>query len=291
MPLLTNLHVDWISVTYPGQYPHFPDQSRWKTIDAYPTTIDKTKWRVSRPLNGYTYGYTSDNGTMALSGPVGMGLHIMYSGQAIENMRMSSGVSAEAILIHHAQAGAKATRIDIAIDLLDGNDNMNDFERWCNDKKYRSCARKWRAQKESDGGHTIYFGARTSERMVRVYNKIAERANKGIIIANDAWVRVECEFKEDRAKMLLKACLDNPVSEVLLAHIVDAIDFPLSEDYQAAIKNVNTAIEVQVLRRKDTQTRHWLLSTVAQTLANECKDDPDFLDKFISEVKNIQKLC
>lgn len=288
--LKAKLHVDWLSVTYSGEFPDFPDQSHWKTIASKLMTLDDSQWRISKPVNGYALAYASECGTVALSGSDGMGMHVMYSGQALEALIAQGNISIEQLLIHHASRGAKATRIDVAVDLIDGKDTLPDFQKWCDENAVYTSARTWRTLKDSKLGHTIYFGSRTSKRMVRVYNKLAERASKGIAVDAQNWVRIECEFKEDRAKMLLKATQENDISEVLIAHIKDAIDFPLSNDYQSALKDSNPEIEVVALRRKTTKTRHWLLTVVAKTLAEEAKDDLDFLSKFFTEVDKFRNM-
>ena len=105
------------------------------------------------------------------------------------------------LLTFYKEVKAKASRIDIAFDLMDyGVDPLRVYADW-EKGKVKSNARTvqpfTKATRNSDGtiskASTLYFGSRESELMVRMYEK-------GKQMQTDLdWVRIELEVKGDKA--------------------------------------------------------------------------------------------
>lgn len=84
----------------------------------------------------------------------------------------------------------------------------------------------------SGEGWTLYYGSRNSEGLVRIYDKAAERAERGGRARNRGhWVRVELEAKGDYADALAGAVLEGG-GEVVAAQILRRLRFcePLAGD-------------------------------------------------------------
>lgn len=281
------LHIDWLSVTIPviskGQIERLEDMQLWQASDSKIYTLDTSKWRVSAPQYGYTHAYTSSQSTVVMFGQAAMGIHIIYSGQSLQAL-VSKGIDAERLIENVQNMGGKATRIDIALDIIDGRATVGTFHDALRQGKCFTSAKTWRVMAGSEGGHTLYVGSRTSERMVRIYDKKAERAAKFEEVDTASWIRVECEFKGDRAKALLNACKDNDFTDVLRSHLIDAFDFPSNAEYQKALDCGGQFVEPTKTKRKDTQTRHWLMKMVAPVIAREGATDPEFYAQLLTEI-------
>lgn len=77
-------------------------------------------------------------------------------------------------------------------------------------------------------GRTIYFGSRKSAVYVRFYDKLAEKRQKGVTVADDinSWIRCEYEFHGVKAMSVLNLYIDNKFSDfvslykkVVLGHL------------------------------------------------------------------------
>lgn len=282
-----NLHIDWLSITIPvnsgDEIDEIGDIERWQKSLGKIYTCDTSKWRVSAPLFSYTAAYTSSHGTIALYGQARMGIHIIYSGQSLQALALK-GIDTERLIENAVRMGAKATRVDIALDMYNTSASMRSFQHALETKRAITASRTWRNMQNSEGGHTLYIGSRTSERMVRVYDKKAERAREYEEIGSDSWIRVEAELKGDRARDFLRACENNQLDDVMLSHLIAAVDFPTISDWKDATVATGKAVEPTMTKRKDTKTRHWLKTIVARTIAREVAQDGEFYAELLTEV-------
>ena len=129
-----------------------------------------------------------------------MGVHIRLPPSALA----ASGVDPVAVLCDLHAMGAQFTRVDIALDDTLGLLDLKEIARKTEDKCEIVCQahaglrHKGTFGKTQDG-HTETYGSRQSETFVRIYDKAAEQSAKtGKIIGH--WVRVEFEYKGDRAQ-------------------------------------------------------------------------------------------
>jgi len=281
------LHIDWLSITIPlsgdRDVSKFEDLQLWDSLDGKTMTKDGSKWHVSAPQYGYTHAYTSLHGTIAMFGRTAMGLHVIYSGQCLQRLT-SEGIDTDDIIRNAAYFDARCTRIDVALDIIDGRNKVSNFQLACERAQCVTSSKTWRIMQGSEGGHTLYVGSRSSERMVRVYDKKAQLAAKYEQTSYDNWVRIECEFKGDKAKNLMRACSENDLIDVMTSHLIDAVDFPTIPEYGQALNTGGKFVEPTITKRKDTQTRHWLMKMVAPVIAREAAQDGEFYAALLTEV-------
>lgn len=281
------LHVDWLSVTIPidtqRSAEKFKDGQLWRDVIASTYTTDNGKWHTSAPRFGYTHAYTSQHGTIAMVGQASMGLHVIYSGQALQALT-SLGIDTERIIKNAVSMGGRATRIDVALDIIGGRSSVDTYVSACRLHEHVCASKTWRIMQGSEGGHTLYIGSRTSERMVRIYDKKAQMAAKFDAVEQDNWIRIECEFKGERARNLMKAFNDNEGTDVLASHLIDAVDFPTIAEYRESLDTGGKWIEPTSTKRKDTQTRHWLRKMVAPVIAREAAQDMEFYASLLTEI-------
>lgn len=284
------LHIDWLSLTIPiddtRTLQKIGDIKLWQDLLGEYFTLDGSTWRVSAPMYGYTSAYISSHGTQCMFGQASMGIHIIYSGQALQAL-VSKGIDTKRLIDNAITRNGKATRVDIALDIIDGTANVDIFHKQLRGGKAVTASKTWRTMAGSEGGHTLYIGSRSSERMVRIYDKKAERAARFEEVQNASWVRVEAELKGDRARDFLNACKDNDIIDVMRGHLVGAVDFPSLPEYQQALQCDNSSVEPTTTKRKDTQTRHWLMKMVAPVIAREAMQDTAFYATLLTEINTL----
>jgi len=287
--MISTLHIDWLSITFPidseKSVKRLSDIRLWHDLLAPHFTVGRSKWRVSKPLFGYTEAYVSEHGVQAMYGRAEMGLHVIYSGQALQAM-YNAGYDTEGIIKNANSLGARCTRCDIALDILDGASGVDVYAANIRVGRAKSASKTWRNLENAEGGKTLYIGSRASERMVRIYDKKAERAAAFVTVDANSWIRAECELKGDRARDFLKACKDNKIEDVMVSHLVSAVDFPTVADWKQATTTGGKWVEPTETHRKDTKTRHWLMSSVALIIAKEAAHDGVFYAKLLTEINS-----
>ena len=126
-------------------------------------------------------------------GAKNMGICVQLTGEGCREYCMLKGNPLALVgILHRLKPSDAVTRIDIAKDDFDGNLNLTMISKM--DKQ--SIRTKLEGQTEirkSDGGHTIYFGARESEYEVRIYNKAIQMHVEG------EWIRVEQVLRKKKA--------------------------------------------------------------------------------------------
>lgn len=290
----THLHIDWLSITYPvsdeKSAKRIEDIKLWNDLLGNRFTLDNTEWRVSKPMFGYTSAYISSRGTIAMCGSHQMGIHCIWSGQSLQALE-AAGISPEGIIKNANNLGGRATRVDIAIDIYNGRAGVMVYKTAIHHGRCHTSSRSWRTMENGEGGQTLYIGSRASERMVRIYDKKAERAAAFVEVGADSWIRAEVELKGDRARDFLRACRDNDLTDVMQSFLVTTVDFPDITEWQEATRTSGKHVEPTETKRKTTKTRHWLMSVIAPVLARECAQDGLFLVDFQTEVHaQIEKL-
>jgi len=146
------------------------------------------------------YGHIS----ILFDGSVGMGIHVSMSGQGCREFeaqhRSDPWLSLfENVLAHDGQF----TRLDIAVDNVDGQLDLNRLEDEINAKNIRSRFKKGRKISEfnlcasgNDAlGKTLYVGSTQSRLQIRFYDKAAQL---GI---DQHWTRAEIQLRSERAQV------------------------------------------------------------------------------------------
>lgn len=170
---------------------------------------------------------------------------------------------------------AKASRIDIAFDLFNFDvDLMRIYADWKAGRvktKARTVQPFTKATRNKDGtiteATTLYFGSRTSEVMVRMYDKGAETGT------DLDWLRVELEIKGDRAVAIADDCYHQGVSEVgrkLLQEFITAAPYLFWRKLIAT-----PTAELTRVSRRLSDRQAWLLNVVIPLLREEIQHEWD----------------
>lgn len=128
-------------------------------------------------------------------------------------------------------------------------------------------------------GQTIYFGSRTSDIMLRIYNKALERKKKHSAQCEN-WTRWEFELKKDKADRFAHMLLDGySFQDAVLGllrnyfRIIELDDtnksrcstLPLWDKFLNSI----SALSFSIVRHESTidENKHWIINQVARTFA------------------------
>jgi DNA relaxase NicK len=129
--------------------------------------------------------------------------------------------------------GGNARRLDVAMDDRSGLLDLDRIEAaWLAGHKsshYREMQRiKKHDARGRPTGDTIYFGSRGSGSSVRIYNKALEQG----LPAGKHWIRVEVEFRGDRANLAMRAlaeCQSEEMGRVIAELIRGCLRFVKGE--------------------------------------------------------------
>nr|CRY94988.1 hypothetical protein [uncultured prokaryote] len=270
--------IDWLSYTIPW---HMLDRDAFNTLDRQainvPRLVDvEGEWTRDIPLHGYEDAWINKRGGMArvMLSPPGhtMGVHIQLPGQALALMNPLD-------TLHTVKAAqASVTRIDIAVDVRGVGDPEDIYQ------ALLLGLGGTKAQKftllTGTTGKTCYVGSRMSEFYLRVYDKAAQMGIEG------HWVRIELECKGRRAKWVAETVRAEGYG-VIPSMIKRFVGCPNVGWYVDALSRVD-APTGRPQPKKMTDTRAWLLGTVAKTLARETKENTEFLLEFLRKVQHLR---
>jgi len=232
---LTNglyVSVDWLSFTVKDE-----SMTPKKVVELFGLNMNE----FQTGLNG-SNGYKSRIRcllhpiSVLYDGNQGMGIHVEISGSAVgyflecyEKKHSSSTPFGDSVyetssfdatilsdLLQTIINIGQLTRLDLAIDDLGAHYySMDELTEIFNDGLYLSKFKKWRLNlekgKKGTTGHSIYLGSRSSEIMLRVYDKKLEQNSKnGPDTVSQPWVRWEMELHKNRAMAVALLLIAEP---------------------------------------------------------------------------------
>lgn len=270
----TDGHLDWLSVTLPEDI---------KLEKIAPTLNSRSDYDYKgKGLHGYSEAWVTDIGVLVMrKGRPDMGTHVVFPGQTLEHYR-SIGITDKAVCQYVGRRGARASRIDLAIDVFDGmltpGSFMSAFE--VGNIKCRARDAQW-IKDVRNKGRTLYIGKRSSKQMMRVYHKGAEQGT------DENWIRLELEMKNIRARAILNDLQDSTLET---RHVVNAAIgnyMQWSNNYWRKIITDENMDILTPVEKKLRSTYRWLMDQVAPALARYQieHDDEDVIGAFLVSVK------
>jgi len=141
-----------------------------------------------------------------------MGFHVSLGSQALSVM---AGLDADwsdhpgLVGLVLDELGGHLTRVDVAFDDHEGILDLDAIGLALREGRFVSRWRSWQdltSSKLVDGqwvmGQTFYMGSKKSDTQLRVYDKRAERLQKGKDVEPGPWVRAELQFRRKRANLV-----------------------------------------------------------------------------------------
>lgn len=261
--------IDWISIT------HKTDG------DLLPETVNRSHTQ-GKARNGYTECKSYLNGIMEMFNPQrpDMGIHIVYTGKALQATCEQSGMTRDDILLHHLAIGGKPSRIDVALDIENSGMIIDELWKQLETKQAKTLSSHSRSQSGNGKGYTLYVGSRkTRKKMLRIYDKAAEQGWDFV-----DYKRIELEMRQEVCRnfcgLYLEGGLDTGIIEGSIRGVCDFPDDKLWNsifDYEASKLPVGTT--------GDGDTETWLLKQVAPALARVIAFKPQFIHRFMKAVE------
>ena len=296
--------VDWIAFTSTI----IPNVSEMISFLGY---ADSDFLLLSRGANGYKKMHRLEGfPVMILSdGNENMGIHVIIGGSAIPDMLNHF----KQTIIHDTPFGDDAvclsdfdnsimieflqqvkmigwlTRFDLAVDDHGARFfTVADVRGFLHRQEVVSKFRTYRDVYEStftneNTGHTIYFGSRQSEVMLRVYDKQLEQNERAVSpedMVPDPWIRWEIELKNDRANiaadfLIHRKELGEVIMEVLNNYVRLIVpddsnrsrcsSHPLWEKFVGMVGKLR--LYVEVVEKSIDEKKRWLIRQCLPTIA------------------------
>lgn len=274
--------IDYITASLPYSEDYFlkmpHDPSFNLATQTYPPKRYETAW------------YLASGALVAVPSKKNARQRILFqmSGDACQ---MSRALEVEDTKLLHwlmVESRAKFSRLDVAFDTVDPTawpERLLWEWRWKQVKTHiREEPRSW--QKEG-GGVTYYFGAETSPRQLRVYDKAAELELLAGLIT-----RIELQNRDDLAQHLVGQVIKlNNLDWVAARAVKDFVDFPQVKWYQETLKSGGLTLDK--LGRKKSDFQKWWREDIEKTFQNHYRDNENgdrmFLRQSLERMREIMK--
>lgn len=215
-------------------------------------------------------------GIYAYSDSVRQGIMVMLPGQALGTMRQS-GWSDE-MTINWLMTAHNVSRMDFAVDIFGGtakDHSPHDFYNAHQSGQLKSRMRLDRSyidHSKAQPGETYYWGSKTSDQRVCVYNKGVQ-----MNMLKYAWTRVELRLKDDYAKGLRNDMQDYGVSKAGVAKLKQVFDADI-EYYQQALEH--DPIFLSEVPRKEPNFPGWLQKVIKPAFEKNMSQNRDSIVEF-----------
>lgn len=225
------VYLDWLAFTIPGDVvgrlaPDYAIDDIMSMIALHAVTVEV----LSSGLLGYSHSLRLDGQSGARVGFGGQAgtIYVSLSSDALAYY-VNQGLDWRGWLIYLRDLGVKFTRCDFA---FDDHDGVITLDRVRDSLGVQGDVRLSRATSVHGGAFvgrgddwTVYLGARTSQRFIRIYNKAAERYVVG------PWVRVELEVKGFACQACMLTWINSEFSvEFLIGYLRSTCDFRVPSD-------------------------------------------------------------
>lgn len=201
------------------------------------------------PASGGVMGYKKSkrcgNITIYYDGSEGMGCHVSMSGQGCRQFEAYKAHNAcwYRLFVQLSSVGASFTRIDLAVDNVDGGLDLDLLEKSIDEKQVRSRFKSGHKHinfsftdtpSKKDEGRTIYLGSPQSRLKIRFYDKAAQYD------INSHWVRCEIQCMAERAteavKHLMKGVPPGPLAVSVLNNYFAPINLDNSNKSRCSVQ-------------------------------------------------------
>ena len=257
MALLYEVACDYLTMT-------------WSGIDTVTPMDNRKEWVEWVQGVERKWGGMSRLKRWAWQGYIGWSLGTVSWGERADGYLLRlSGIMADEYFMSSLPTGHNCSRFDISVTIF----GIQDIDGFIADHKEEAIQYRKTLQHrpfsmryiDSVGdGNTLYLGARTSERYLRIYNKQKEQAN------DERWqgaIRYECEYKEGSARQVLERGRSSDDRRATLARFMvgackdRGINIPV-----VLVGSGPLAPAHQRLRNDDETSLEWLRTQVSPTI-------------------------
>jgi len=249
----------------PGLYEEIERHLKWRNLNelnallasSLPTMLSKRKWY------GTGLRWEANNIAVRWGGEEGVANHVQFeiSGVGCQLLR-----DAGAMMTTIINTADRATRLDVAVDLLDKPPTPREFVERKKTNRFPITA-----QFDEETGATQYAGSRHSDRFARVYVYADPHPRAGV-------VRVEHVNRAKYAKKSVEELVTNG-----LPSLVSKLGNTYGWEHPSWKPSIITEGKIRVERhdKDDAGTLRWAIKAVAPALAKMHKNGLIDLDKWI----------
>jgi len=273
--------IDWFQGTMKGIH-HIEN---WMIICLPPQITRHQSKHHSRSINGYNECYEWDCGVKVMRHDKhpDMGVHVIFSGTAWRTTLEDTGLSDQELINYYNNDMFKPTRIDVRCDGFNFDVSARTFATAVEDGECQtSMHSKTYIHGIDTNADTLYVGSlKKRSKLLRIYDK-------GIVEGLDVnWIRFEAEFRQSYAKSATAHIFaeSKDINETIKELIIGIADFPEIEAWRVLLGD--NGLKIVQPATGVGNTKKWLLTSVAKSLANEVFKDPDFEQTFIAVFKGI----
>lgn len=247
---------DWIRVTTKKHNP-------MQMVRRFAFGLDFEQWKATKPKQGYSH---------ALLHPWGhsifwhidrqeMGVNIMFTGRAMNEL-YDNRVDVMALLREFVEGGFRFTRLDLAIDVRDVKIDIVGLLDCEHTGSINNDPVLIQKGAKARGGATLYAGAWSSDKFLRIYDKAKERGLNDLL-----WTRIEVELKGRTATKVATQMSEMTESECgqMTQRIIKGLYNPTNEAFQMVFDGMPQ--RVPSTKNEDHNTYEWLMNVVAKTMA------------------------
>lgn len=279
-------HIDTLSVTLPWDgNPHKVPNVQYVTYEPLSGGISGYSVREQNPQYGFERRYSPERPQQRVQ--------FYFTGESIRTLKDDDKwIEVIGSLVTR---GARATRIDLAIDYLNRTDCTVDslltelLAIPASERTYRKPPKIYSGVGHDGQLHaqTIYLGSTKSDKMLRIYDKGIEQYEKGRIPEPVNWIRAELQARRDYAAtlwgFLTNTATGKPARQRISGFMRAVVPLSLWNDAEPTILNIP-------VRNKDTYK--WLVTQVAPAVAKavvteieeEAIDNPADIQSFLHAV-------
>lgn len=179
------------------------------------------------------------------------GSYLVMAGEDLAVFRDVHKVTDQQFLQKMMLSSQTVSRLDFCTNIEAGHprETRKQFKQGKAKTRVKTCLRNDETGKRN--GYTMYFGAHGSDKMLRVYDKIAQlRLDGGV------WTRIELQLRNEPAQKMAEIMRGEDLKAAGKTAIRDFVDFPELPWYQLAVQSDN--IEMNLTPRKETNFMRWL---------------------------------
>jgi len=193
---------------------------------------------------------------------------VMFAGRDLGALRVA-GLPDLHLLTFALDRAAKIARLDFAVDIYDPRARVNDMldafkagDVMTRSRSIVPIATMTRTDTgRIDSADTVYFGKRTSDTFMRIYDKAAEQGVSG------TWVRCEIVFKNENAWAMAQDMRQHGIGEAGKMAMLRHLNAPGVAWYDDALRG--DSVELTPKLKPETDTIKWLKLQVAPVLKRE----------------------
>lgn len=221
-------------------------------------------------------------GQLSIGADEKQGFMFQFTGSQCTALR-DSGISPFDTMLLLSGYDLKATRIDYAVDIFENVNPDELHKHWLRGMVNTSIKSNPSRYHETDGsGYTCYYGAKKSDKLIRVYDKASEMK-----LLNEAWVRVEYQTRKKIAEAFRNDMETDGMIAAGDAAIKRLLDFRVCLWWSQAIDG-ETSDHTRVPRKVDAW-KVWLDTQVMPAItrrADESEANREWLKDWLAKAIN-----